>query len=221
MIELKKRELLHSNEIDLQTVLPRWFQFNKDGGRIGVNVLQAADYKDDQYVETNFLNAMTALESLYLALSKHHPAAFPRTRPSQSDDVAAKIGQARQALTPDLHVALRSTSKRDLQLKEKISTLLAWVGPTQFAVIVPTQNQAEWIAKAHAARNDLTHLGSFTAHVDTSGLNALQLGIRWLLKLALLKHLGIADELLVRVARSADGQAASYSFTNYLMPNLG
>ncbi|WP_432432545.1 HEPN domain-containing protein [Cryobacterium breve] len=97
-------------------------------------------------------------------------------------------------------------------MRSQLRYLLTWIGPQQFAEVVPVDKQASWTDLTKDVRNSITHDGDFTAWIDSGGLLALQLQVRWLLKLAILKHLDVSDDQLVKATlHSAEGRSASYT----------
>lgn len=208
--ELKDRSLLYSSEMHIEDVVQRWFAFNRGVGRSAINVLHASHYKDGQYTETEFLNAMTALEALYSALSPTYQTMLPTKINKFAPKASAQPGS--KPTVPKL---------RDPFLGEQLDALLSWVGVDQFSRVVPAEKQQAWVALAVKARNDLVHEGHFKTRLSTSGLGALTRGVRWLLNLALMKHLGIGDaSLRGSVWRSREGQAATFTTARYLADAL-
>ena len=210
--DLGQREVLHSTQIELSSVMAKWYEVNQSAGRAGVNVLQAHHFKADQYVETGFLAAVTALDVLYRVLSTGREQELP-IKQKANPDLVSTIASARATLSPELHSALKRTGDTDTSLLSKLRYLLTWIGPQQFAAVVPVDKQGSWTDLAKKVRNSIAHEGAFTAHLDRSGLLALQLQVRWLLKLAILKHLDVSDDLLVKATlHSEEGRSASYTF---------
>lgn len=208
--ELKDRSLLYSSEMEIGEVVQRWFAFNHDVGRSAINVLHASHYKDGQYAETEFLNAMTAVEALYSALS-----------PTYQDMLPTKIRNSAPKVPGLPSSKPKSPKLRDPFLSEQLNALLSWVGIDQLSRVVPVEKQQAWLALAVKARNDLVHEGQFKTKLSTSGLGALTRGVRWLLNLALMKHLGISDaSLRGSVWRSREGQAATFTTDRYLADAL-
>lgn len=210
LTELKGRSLLYSSEMNVEDVVQRWFAFNRDLGRSAINVLHANHYKNGQYTETEFLNAMTALEALYSALSPSHRNMLPLKIQN-----SARRNSVSPGSTPP------APRFRDLFLGEQLDALLLWVGVEQFSRVVPAEKQQAWVALAVKARNDLVHEGHFKARLSTSGLGALAMGVRWLLNLAIMKHLGIDDASLRGSAwHSREGHAATFTTKSYLADAL-
>lgn len=215
--DLRQREVLHSTQIELRSVVVKWYELNRGAGRVGVNVLQAHHFKAGQYVETGLLAAVTALDVLYRVLSTRREQELPIKQAAHPDAVS-KADSARKMLPPELHYALKKTSDTSTPLRSQLQHLLKWIGRQQFAAVVPVDKQESWTDLAKNVRNSIAHDGDFTAHLDSAGLLALQLEVRWLLKLALLKHLEVSDELLVKATlQSEEGRSASYTF-RYLPP---
>ncbi|MEA9999855.1 hypothetical protein QN367_12180 [Cryobacterium sp. RTS3] len=209
--DLGQREVLHSTQIELSSVVTKWYELNRGTGRAGVNVLQAHHFKVDQYVETGFLAAVTAFDVLYRVLSTGREQELP-TRKAANPDAVSKAACARKILPPELQGAIRKTGHTDTPLRSQLGYLLTWIGPQQFAEVVPVDKQASWTDLTKDVRNSITHDGDFTAWVDSGGLLALQLQVRWLLKLAILKHLDVSDDQLVMATlHSAEGRSASYT----------
>jgi hypothetical protein len=211
-MDLGQREVLHSTQIELSSVVTKWYALNRGTGRAGVNVLQAHHFKADQYVETGLLAAITAFDVLYRVLSVGREQELP-TRQAAHPDAVSKAASARKMLPQELHTAIRKTPHTDTPLLSQLRYLLKWVGRQQFAAVVPVDKQDLWTELAKDVRNSIAHDGDFTAHLDSGGLLALQLEVRWLLKLALLKHLDVSDDLLVKATlHSEEGRSASYTF---------
>ena len=209
---LGQRAVLHSTQIELSSVVAKWFELHQGAGRVGVNVLQAHHFKADQYVETGFLAAVTALDVLYRVLSTGRERELP-VKQEANPDLVSTVATARAALSPQFHSALKRTGETKTSLLRKLQYLLAWIGPQQFAAVVQVDKQASWTNLTKDVRNSIAHEGDFAAHVDSSGLLGLQLQVRWLLKLAILKHLGVSDDLLVEATvHSEEGRSASYTF---------
>jgi hypothetical protein len=210
--DLGQREVLHSTQIELGSVVAKWYKLNQSAGRVGVNVLQAHHFKADQYVETGFLAAVTALDVLYRVLSAGREQELP-IKQEANPDVVSAVASARAALSPEFHLALKRTGDTKTSLLRMLQYLLTWIGPQQFAAVVPVDKQDSWTDLTKDVRNSIAHDGDFTAHLDSSGLLALQLQVRWLLKLAMLKHLDVSDDLLVAATlHSEEGRSASYTF---------
>ena len=204
--ELTRRTLVHSVDMNSEDVVRRWFDFNRSGGRSSVNVLNASRYKDNQYVETDFLNVMTALEAIYSSISPSHAESLPR-----------KVELSPRNCSPSTEPNIAKTKLRDLYLSEQLDSLVGWVGEEQLSPVVPSELQDAWRVLAVKARNDLVHEGQFKTRLTTSGLGALTRGVRWLLNLAVMKHLGIPDDTLISATRlSVDGTSATFTTREHL-----
>lgn len=218
--DLRQREVLHSTQIELRRVVVKWYELNRDAGRAGVNVLQAHHFKAGQYVETELLAAVTALDVLYRVLSTRREQELPIKQAAHPDAVS-KADKARKMLPSELHSALKKPHATDTPLRSRLQYLLEWIGRQQFAAVIPLDKQDAWTELAKDVRNSIAHDGDFTSHLDRDGLLALQLEVRWLLKLALLKHLEVSDDLLVEATLcSEEGRSARYT-SRYLPPMYG
>lgn len=211
------RQLLHSSDIALSTLFTGWFRLNVEDGRSGINVLLAGTYKDNAYVETDLQNTMTATDVLYRRLADRNPA-LPKKVPLTAEAMKL-ITDAEAVLPSHLRGALRSKKAREVNAFERLSYLLEWVGPANFSTVVPVDNQAAWVTLAKDARNDITHDGTFTKHVDVPGLMAMSFGLRWLLTLAILRDIGYPPDRLGSV-RGKQRNEAEYTTREYLLQYL-
>lgn len=213
------RQIVHSVDLNISDTFSSWFRLNQGNSRAGVNVFLASSFKADQYVETDFLNVMTAVDALYRALAARHPKQLPRKR-RQDEPLATAVKESRKLLPEHLHRALKSTQHSDLTAGQRLQKLLEWVGPEVFASVIPLRDQQTWISKATKSRNDITHDGTFKKHLDIHGLSAMNAAVRWLLILAILTDLELPTSQISGL-RPRRHNEAQYMSKRYLKPFMG
>ena len=195
-------------DIDLETLLPRWFAVGKRF-RATVNMLVGAMYIDHAFLETQVVTAVAAAEAM------HRKLEIPPPLPD--DEFAERRASLMRILPNDQRSWLNKyLSRNEHTLKERLLELASRPDPSVMQKLLPNPNA--WAKAAKDARNGIAHEGETAGEVDA--LPAIIRTTLAVIRMNLLHELGVPTERVLKAVWDNPGMRTTRRLAQEAWPPI-
>jgi hypothetical protein len=193
--------------VEFATVVARWWELQPQVG-LATDLLDTLDGTTP--TSNRFLNAASAIEAYHRALSG-------QTRPS--DEHRQRLQRIKQGLSEvdRAWLSQQLAHSHEPTFAERIQAVADRAGPL-FPPVVG--NTAEWIKWVKQARNSVAHRDPDMIDIEQEWRTTIRVTatIDWLMRLTLLRELGIADDVVEEGVRQQRGLEAAKDFLRQEKP---